>query len=839
MQTAWSKKLYQIYSEFNSGEKGLTEGTVKAHFKTYGYNLPPNLSAPNPVIIFLSQFKSPLIIILILVSGISFFVDQSLNGTIILIMLLVNAIIGFLQELKAQKSLEKLRSLISFKSKVIRSGREIEIDSKHLVPGDIVLLNMGNLIPADIKLIEIDSMMIDESSITGESLPVEKNAEDVGINSDVPQQIKNGLFMGTSVSSGSGKGIVVATGKNTLLYRTVLISSGADERTNFEKVLGRFSNSLLVFVAILTTFVFVSNVMLKRDIIESFLLGITLALGITPEVMPIIISIAISSASIKLSKFGVLIRRLNALEDLGNVDLVCADKTGTVTKGVLQLTKYINERGQTSENTIMYALVCNAYNPYAKDQLFPNPMDEEIWKHAMRSKFDQYLKDMKILFTKDFDFESRLMGVISSQPDSKYRLAIIKGATEKISTLCKEAGSKINKLALEYEMQGNRVISVAVKELTPRQPIDKLPDDGYKFLGFILFRDNPKESFNETIAELKMLNVDLKIITGDSPIITREICREAGMIVEESRVITGSDLEKLSGTELKLKVEECKIFARVSPEQKRLILQKLKENGHVVAYLGDGINDIGALRMADVGISVDSATDVTKDASDIVLLKKDLSVLARGITEGRKTFDNTIKFILNTMSSSFGNVLTIAIFSLFLKFMPFLPSQVLLIDSLSDIQHLTISTDNVDEKQIRKPESFNMHYFVKFMIYFGVLGTFVDIFFVLIFQNLFSDPDLFRTIWFIESILTELLATFFIRTKFVFFKSKPSKPLILTSLISILIGVGLTFTLMGHTLFGFVSINLQQFMIVSALVILYLIILEVAKYLYYKQGAKN
>jgi Mg2+-importing ATPase len=293
-------------------------------------------------------------------------------------------------------------------------------------------------------------------------------------------------------------------------------------------------------------------------------------------------------------------------------------------------------------------------------------------------------------------------------------------------------------------------------------------------------------------------------------------------------------LEKLDKIALKRRVEECRIFARVSPEQKRLIISLLRGNGHVVGYIGDGINDIGAIKIADVGLSVDSAHDVTKDASDIVLLKNDLSILAKGIVEGRKTFDNTTKFILNTMSSSFGNVLTIAIFSSFLKFMPFLPSQVLLIDSLSDIQHLTISTDNVDSAEIKKPQNFNLHFFLKFMLYFGVIGTLVDFILVFIFQSLFTHPDLFRTVWFIESIITELLATLLIRTKLLFFKSKPSKPLLISTIVTIIFGIGITFTMFGQAVFGFVSIDIATFAIISALVLMYLLILEVSKLIFYR-----
>jgi Mg2+-importing ATPase len=823
----WNTPLNQNYSALKSDpERGVTTVQAQNYIRKNGFNLPPNLKGTNPFIIFLRQFKNILIIILIFVAVFSFLSHEELNGTILLVMLLVNALMGFIQEYKAEKSLEKLRNLISFRSKVIRDGREIDIDSKMLIPGDIVLLNMGNIVPADLKIISAENLSVNEATLTGESLPVNKSDEDVQTDSTLPQQIKNGLFMGTSIVSGSVKAIVIQTGINTVLSKTVSTNSDGQVSTRFEKVLNQFSNMLLIFVIILTLFVFVSNVIMKRDIVESFLLGVTVALGITPEIMPIIISIAISSASLKLAKFGVLIRRLNALEDLGNVDIICTDKTGTITTGKLELHSYLNPEGQKDLKLLEYAAVCNANHPSAKSHLFPNPIDQEIWQEAQKLDLNPKLLNYKLTSCKDFNFETRLMQVEAVHNDNA--ISIIKGATESIvsqTAMSKSDQQKAIDQVFEYEKKGNRVISLAYKDTKTTH---------YTFAGYLLLRDKPKESFDKTVNLIRNLGVDLKVITGDSPIITREICSEAGLEIAEVEVITGAEIEKLNSEELQAIVETKRIFARVSPEQKSAIILALKANNHVVCYIGDGVNDIGAIRTADVGISVDSANDVTKDASDIVLLKKDLSVLADGIVEGRKTFDNTMKFVLNTMSSSFGNVLTIAIFSLFLKFMPFLPTQVLLIDSLSDVQHLTISTDNVDKAQLKKPQHWDIKLFVKFMLFFGVIGTLVDFIHVIIFQSLYSSPDYFRTVWFYESILTELLATFIIRTKLPFWKSKPSKPLILTSIVSIILGLLIPFTIIGGGAFSFVPIDLTAFSIIILLVLLYLIILETAKLTFYK-----
>jgi Mg2+-importing ATPase len=585
---------------------------------------------------------------------------------------------------------------------------------------------------------------------------------------------------------------------------------------------------LLIFVAILTVFVFSTNVLMGRNITQSFLLGVTVALGITPEVMPIIISISISAASLKLSKFGVLIRRLSSLEDLGNVDIICTDKTGTITNGLLKLNKFVDLNGKEDIQILQMASICNANHPSAHDVLFPNPIDNEIWQNSINVGINDEIIKYQLQDIKDFDFESRIMQVTAIEKSNT--ITIIKGATEnivnKITNNESEKALIIGK-AYEYEKLGNRVLSIASKNERATT---------YTFHGFILLRDTPKTGLEETLESFKKLNVDIKIITGDSPIITREICKEAGLIIDENQVITGIELEKMSTDELYIAVEKMRIFARVSPEQKSTIISALQHNQHVICYIGDGVNDIGAIRTADVGISVDSANDVTKNSSDIVLLQKDLSVLSIGITEGRKTFDNTMKFILNTMSSSFGNVLTIAIFSLFLKFMPFLPIQVLLIDSLSDLQHITISTDNVDGYQIKKPQTWDIKKFIKFMLFFGVIGTLVDFIHVIVFQSLYTDPDYFRTVWFVESILTELLAIFIIRTKLPFYKSRPSRPVVITTVMTILIGLILPFTLIGNNLFKLVPIDLSTFGILSLLVLFYLVILEYSKRFFYRHN---
>ncbi len=833
------QKLDELFEELDTSKAGLTSVEVKKRLEKWGPNIPQKLTRISWVKIFLSQFNNALIIILILVSIFSFVVNEHLNGGIILVMLFVNSALGFFQELKAEKTLEKLKKYVVFKTKVIRDGNVESINSVKLVPGDIVLLNKGDMVPADIRLISSENFFVNESTLTGESLPVAKNHEDS--KSEAPEETENLVFLGSSISSGIASGVVVHTGKNTLLGKTVSHKEHVDNETNFEKSMKKFSNFLLKFVVLLTVFVFVINTIYGRGIVTSFLLGITLALGITPEVLPIIVTIAISSAAYKLLKQKVVVRRLSALEDLGNVNILCTDKTGTITKGQLELVDFIGITGVKDLDLLRYALISNANNQAINNKLFGNPIDDATWEK--RSIFKESEIGKEILFTEDFDFDTKRSEVIFKEGDRRY--VISKGATESIQEISSHIkyGEKVVKMTktqtslleerlLSLESKGDRVISLAIKESKGEKV--SLDNCNYTFLGFLVFNDPPKKSMRSVFDKLQKLNVQLKIITGDSPIITKEICKRAGLNLVEDKIILGSELEDMSDKDYLDAIYKYNVFARVNPDQKYRIIEGLKNSGHVVGYMGDGINDVGALQIADVAISVDGASDVAKDSSDIILLKQNLRIIADSIIEGRKTFSNTIKFIINTMSSSYGNVITIAAASTFLKFIPLLPTQMLLIDSVSDFQHLTISTDNVDEDFLESPRQWDVKFLMKFMVFFGTISTIFD--FALIYTLLkWNDSQaLFQTIWIVESVITELVATFVVRTRRIFFRSIPSVPVILTSILSLVLVLIVPFWSKSRNIFGLEFLHLHDLVFVAVICLAYFVLLEVSKHIFYK-----
>ncbi|MEI7580050.1 MAG: magnesium-translocating P-type ATPase [bacterium] len=846
----WSDSLEVLFTTLESSLQGLSHKDLKKKYAQFGKNTAPYLKPPSALQVFTRQFKNPLIIILIIISLFSFVVGEITNGAIILTMLFINAFVGFIQEFKAEKSVEKLKRLIIFKTKVIRNGKVQKINSMDLVPGDIVFFNVGDLIPADIRLITTNNLSLNEATLTGESLPIVKNSTAVISDSLIPQNIKNGVFMGTSTISGSGKGIVIYTGAKTFFGETIQSSQEIGTETYFQKNLKNFTAILLKAVFVFTIGIFLINAILGRGWLTSFFFAVTLALGITPEVLPIIVTMAISNASYRLSKKNVIVKRLSALEDIGNIDVLCSDKTGTITEGKLKLTQFIDLSDQNNNLLLEMALICNANNANVKHMLFDNPIDLAIFEDPKAIKLITKAEAYHVIDVADFDFEQKEMSIlVSDQPNSN--LLITKGAMEviiersdhiniqgKISKMTSKHIDHIHEKIQFYEDKGYRAITLAYKE-SKEILIKNEEQTDFIFLGFLLFLDPPRKSLTSTLEQLKKLEVQLKIITGDSPIITKEICNEAGLEIIADKIISGEELEQATTSKFNKIVNQYNVFARVTPDQKFKIIQALQQNSHVVGYIGDGINDVSALEKADVGISVDSGTDVTKDCADIVLLKKDLSVLIDGIIEGRKTFSNTIKFILNVMSASYGNVITLSISSFFLKFIPLLPSQLILADSVNDIHYLTISTDNVDEELLHKPRKWDMKLLQRFMLFFGVIGSIFDFLLIGLILSFSSSAAEFRTVLFVETVLTELVAIFAIRTQKVFFRSKPGIALICSSLLALFITIILPFTKFGQKYFEFVAIDLRNLIWMVAIVTLFFIVLEIAKQIFYRKLSKN
>lgn len=837
-------QLNELLNHLGSSTEGLTTGQLRERRNKFGPNIYKKQAGSSISTLIISQFRSPLTVILLIVVGVSFYTSEHVNAVVILVMLILNAVLGFVQEFKAKKSLERLQKLIKVFINVKRDGVVNDIDSRELVPGDIVYLNHGSVIPADIRLIQSNNLYMNESALTGESREVAKNAKDIsqadivalGSSNIEPQNFPNFVFQGTSVLEGSAIGVVVTTGSQTLLAQSVQLKKQEMMKSNYVRNINKFSRLLFYFVIVITNATVVINISLGRDLLASFVLGISLALGITPETMPVVISIALSTAAYKLSKKKVLIKRLSVFEDFGNVDVICTDKTGTITTGELQLVEYIDLDGKRNLDVLEYAGTCSSENSSTKHQIYANQIDKQIWQVVEKNRLSTKVVEKKISKVWDFNFNLRSMGV--AVETGKGHKVIVKGAYESISKISKSIDKQKNFEALiqDYGIHGYKVIAVATKEFK-NLPGKFKEISGLDLQGFLLFKDVPRENMKQEFNKLRDLNIELKILTGDSSEITKHICQEVGLEIKGGKIVTGSELDQALAENLSKfdsMVTDYNVFARVSPIQKLNIIESLKRNKHVVAYLGDGINDVGALESADVGIAVDTATDVAKDTADIIILDSKLTTVTNGILEGRKVFVNTMKFIFSTMSSSFGNVITITFASLFLPFIPLLPVQVILVDFLSDFQHLAISTDNVDKELTKKPKNWDFRAFYKFVVYWGVISTVFDFFHIVVIKYFAGSTDMFRTTWIIESITTEILATFSLRTSLPFFKSRPSNLLIIFSIVPIVVILGLSYIALGDKMFSMVSPGLFMVGVVLTIVLIYFVVLELVKKSYFR-----
>lgn len=831
----------EVFNLLGSSEKGLSLADAGKRLVQYGKNEIEAQDKRTAISILAAQFLSPLVLILIFASLIAGFLGEATDMMIILAIVLINAALGFYQEFKSERALAELKKYISFKARVLRGGEEIEVDDKDLVLGDVVFLEIGDVVPADIRLIESHKLTADESMITGESLPVEKDAGEVSLKNAQPSQQSNMAFMGTIVSSGMGRGIVVATGKNTEFGRTATVLSAREPPTDFQKSINKFGSFLIKVILLLTIFVFASNALLGKGMLESFLFALALAVGITPELLPIIITISLSAGAMHLAKNKVVVKRLAAIEGLGNIDILCMDKTGTLTENKITLEQYTDADGKKSSDVLDYALLCNeAIREKGKAE--GNTIDVAVWGHpdAKRAGLGKYKKIQEV----EFDFDRRRMGMVVEA--GKKRLYICKGAPESVLSACshvekdgKQVPVKGYRKKLESEMeklsgQGFRVVAVAFKEVGFEDEYTDAEEFGLAFKGFLTFLDPPKKTAMAALKTFKELGVELKLLTGDNELVTREVCREVGFGIY-GRIVLGSELERMSEREFAKAASENSIFARITPEQKYKIVGALTKQGHIVGFLGDGVNDAPALKLADVGITVDSAVDVAKDSADVILLKKSLSTLADGIKEGRRTFGNIMKYILNTISANFGNMFTLTLSTFVVPFIPLLPSQILLNNLISDGPLTTISTDNVDEEYLKKPKKWNMKGISHFMVFFGAISMVFDFATIAVMLLLTGgNAALFRTAWFLESVLSEIIITFAIRTKRPFWKSMPSKMLIYSSLVCIGLSVWVIYSPMDF-LFDFEQLGPVMLGAIAVILAGYFAMAEVAKRVFYKK----
>ncbi len=830
----WNQSIEKVFSNLESSESGLTASETKKRLKKYSFNEVSTKQNFRIFILLFNQFKNWLIIILLAASVASFFLGQSIDSLIIVALVLLSVFFGFLQEYKAEKTLSDLRKYITNRTRVLRDGKWLEIDSKFLVPGDIVEVHIGDKIPADLRLIDSDSLLINESVLTGESMPVSKSPKVLSLDTSAPSKLSNMLFMGTNVEQGMGKGVVVSTGENTFFGRTSKSLEKIEPQTDFQKQIKRFSLFLFRVIVGMTAFIFISNVVLDKGIFESFLFATALAVGIAPEMLPAIITVTLSQGAMKMAKNKVIVKRLISVEDLGNVDTLCIDKTGTLTQGNFSLADFKDLDGQKNENLLLDAMVCTSGITEKSQTISTNPLDRAIWESPYALQNRTKLSRYSFLDENEFDYKRKRMSVLVKQEGKTFLIA--KGAHESIlsvSNLDKSLKKKINKEVKHYENSGYRVIAVAEKPLSKRT--SSLEDEkGLTLKGFLLFKDPIKPGVRETIQKFMDLKIELKIISGDSLLITTNIAREAGINFKDDEVITGESLENLKEDKLLEVCRKAKIFTRVTPEQKHIIVKSLNYEGHIVGFLGDGVNDAPALKAADVGIAVDTGAEIAKDASDIILLEKDLNVLSEGIVGGRKTFGNIMKYILNTISANYGNMSTVAISSLFLNFIPLLPTQILLNNFVSDVPLFAVATDNVDPNLLRKPKKWNIDFIGKFMVYYGFVSTFFDLFLIIpMITFLKVDQHVFRTAWFVESSISEMLVTFAIRTSKPFYKSRPSSWLLGLSILSIAFVIFMP--LLKWNIFGFVGLPSSIWVLIVIDLLLYFVTTEFVKKFFFSK----
>jgi len=829
----WSYFSEELLDELNSSIQGLTDKEALERLYRYGSSLLKPKRKAHWLALLTSQFKSPVILILIFAAGLSAFLRDVTDALIILGIVLVSGLLGFWQEKGAANAVEKLLAIVQIKSSILRDGKQAEVPVENVVPGDVVVLNAGDNIPGDCLILESKDLFVNEAVLTGETYPVEKSAGILPPETPLNERT-NTLFMGTHVVSGTAKAVVVLTGTNTEFGKVSERLRLKPSETEFERGIRRFGYLLMEITLTLVIAIFAINVFLARPVLDSFLFSLALAVGLTPQLLPAIISINLSHGAKRMAQEKVIVKRLSSIENFGSMNILCSDKTGTLTKGVVQLHSAIDINGIESEKVIFYSYI-NAFY----ETSFTNPIDEAIRSYR---KFD--ISGYQKLDEIPYDFIRKRLSILVSKGD--VNLMLTKGALQNMLDVCNFAETmdgkivdlgtvkqKINHKFEALSRNGFRVMGVAYKDMGSVSRISREHEDGMTFLGLLILFDPLKPMIVETIKRLKDLGVSLKIITGDNLLVAKYVARQIG--IPDHHILSGSQLRKMSDEALLKQVSGIDAFAEIEPNQKERIILMLKKAGNVVGYVGDGINDASALHAADVSISVDSAVDVAKEAAEIVLLEKDLSVLVQGVKEGRTTFSNTLKYVFMATSANFGNMFSMAGVSLFLNFLPLLPKQVLLTNLFTDFPEMTIATDSVDSEAVEKPRRWNINFIRNFMITFGILSSVFDYltFGVLIFI-LHASKEIFRTGWFIESVISASLIVLVIRSRRPFFKSKPGKYLLISTLLIAGVTLALPYTPIAEVL-GFKPLPFSLIAMIIAIVVLYIASAEIAKRIFYKK----
>jgi P-type Mg2+ transporter len=823
--------LDAVFAQLASGEQGLTQSEAVARLQTIGPNA-LTVQRVSALAVFVRQVRNPLLLLLLAAAAVSGLTGDPTDAAIIAAIVALSVGLGFVNEYRAANAVAALHRDIRHEALVWRDGQERSVDVAALVPGDVVALRVGDIVPADLRLIEATQLECDEAVLTGESLPVAKSPA-VAKAGDSPLDLPACAFMGTVVHQGAGRGVVIATAKATAFGG---IAAGLSERqadTAFQVGLRGFSRLLVKVAGALTVSIFVINVAFARPLIDALLFSLAIAIGITPQLLPAIVSVSLSSGSRTLARKRVLVKRLVTIEDLGNIEVLFTDKTGTLTEGAVTFHEALGTDGAASPEVFLFGLLCNETSMTARGPAGGNALDLAIVTAPVAAAVladASGVPAYERLGLLPFDHERQLASVVVRSAAGT--LLITKGAPETVLARCADVPEAARALLDRLFADGARVVAVATRP-APGLTLPSAADErDLRLEGFLTFVDRPKAGAGAAVAELAALGIAVKIITGDNGAVAAKVCRDIG--IEVTGILTGTELEALDDDALAEAMPGISIFARVGPDQKSRLIKIARRTGADVAFMGDGVNDAVALHAADVGISVDSATEVAKDAADIVLLDKDLGVLADGVREGRRIFANTLKYVLMATSSNFGNMFSAAGASLFLSFLPMLPSQILLNNLLYDAGQMAIPSDRVDAEVVARPAAWDIAFVRRFMAVFGPVSSvfdFLTFFVMLVILN--AGHSEFRSGWFVESLATQTLVVFVIRTRRVpFLRSRPSPAMIALPIACATIGAALPFTPLAHVL-GFASLPLAFFLILLGMIAAYILLVELVKARFY------
>ncbi len=827
----WSLRPTEVLPLLGTAEGGLTQNEAQRRLADAAASRLVGGHRVNNLALLLRQFKSPIILILLFAVCLSFFLRDATDALIILSIILVSALLGFWQERGAANAVQKLLAMVQVTVTVLRDGCRMEVAADHVVLGDIILFSAGGSIPADCLILESRDLFVDEATLTGETYPAEK-ASGVLPTATPLNGCTNALFMGTHVVSGSGQAVVIRMGIDTEFGQVSRRLRLRPPETEFERGIRRFGYLLMEVTLLLVIAIFAINVYLARPVLESFLFALALAVGLTPQLLPAIISINLAHGAKRMAERKVIVKRLATIENFGSMNVLCADKTGTLTEGVVQLHDAFDMQGKHSEKVLHYAYVNASF-----ETGFVNTIDQ-----ALKAMPGLDVAGYEKLDEQPYDFIRKRLSVLVSHAGG--HMMITKGALTSIVTVCARAEAQDgNIVAFEsirddvqhrleaFSLQGLRVLGIAYKDVGSAARMSKEDETDMTFLGYLLFADPPKPGVDIALRHLAELGVSVKIITGDNRLVAASISQRVGL--DAGCVVTGTELRSMSDGALMERVNDVHVFAEVEPNQKDRIILALQKAGNVVGLIGDGINDASALHTADVGISVDSAVDVAKEAADIVLLEKDLAVLEEGVREGRRTFVNTLKYVFMATSANFGNMFSMAGASLFLPFLPLLPKQILLTNLLTDIPEMTIATDSVDQEMIARPRRWDIKFIQKFMLTFGIISSVFDFatFAALIFI-LHADVAQFRTGWFMECVISAAAVVLVIRTRRPFFQSRPGRYLVWTTGGVVAVTILIPYLPLAAA-FGFRPLPVSFFVVLAGIVGAYILTAELAKKVFY------